>query len=103
MKSLTLELNGSKVTYEVEPRETLADFLRERCRLTATHLGCEHLPARSLWADKSRVPAFDLRSCVTVIPCRRSKAWTMIPQWTYYADIFINVMAFSADFARPVC
>lgn len=42
MKSLTLELNGSKITYEVEPRETLADFLRERCRLTATHLGCEH-------------------------------------------------------------
>jgi carbon-monoxide dehydrogenase small subunit len=42
MKSLTLELNGAKVTYEVEPRETLADFLRERCRLTATHLGCEH-------------------------------------------------------------
>ena len=42
MKSLTLQLNGSKVTHEVEPRETLADFLRERCRLTATHLGCEH-------------------------------------------------------------
>jgi carbon-monoxide dehydrogenase small subunit len=42
VKSLTLELNGSKITYEVEPRETLADFLRERCRLTATHLGCEH-------------------------------------------------------------
>jgi aerobic carbon-monoxide dehydrogenase small subunit len=42
MKSLTLQVNGSKVTHEVEPRETLADFLRERCRLTATHLGCEH-------------------------------------------------------------
>ena len=42
MKSLTLELNGAKVSHEVEPRETLADFLRERCRLTATHLGCEH-------------------------------------------------------------
>ena len=42
MKSLTLELNGGTVTHEVEPRETLADFLRERCRLTATHLGCEH-------------------------------------------------------------
>jgi carbon-monoxide dehydrogenase small subunit len=42
MKSVTLELNGAKATYEVEPRETLADFLRERCRLTATHLGCEH-------------------------------------------------------------
>jgi carbon-monoxide dehydrogenase small subunit len=42
MKPLTVELNGAKVTYDVEPRETLADFLRERCRLTATHLGCEH-------------------------------------------------------------
>ena len=26
----------------VEPRLTLADFLRERCQLTGTHLGCEH-------------------------------------------------------------
>jgi carbon-monoxide dehydrogenase small subunit len=42
MKSITVELNGAKVVHQVEPRETLADFLRERCRLTATHLGCEH-------------------------------------------------------------
>jgi carbon-monoxide dehydrogenase small subunit len=42
MISLQLELNGAKITCDVEPRETLADFLRERCRLTATHLGCEH-------------------------------------------------------------
>ena len=26
----------------VEPRLTLADFLREKCGLTGTHLGCEH-------------------------------------------------------------
>jgi carbon-monoxide dehydrogenase small subunit len=42
MKTLTLELNGAKVVHDVEPRETLAEFLRERNRLTATHLGCEH-------------------------------------------------------------
>jgi len=42
MISLELELNGAKITCDVEPRESLADFLRERCRLTATHLGCEH-------------------------------------------------------------
>lgn len=42
MTSVTVELNGAKVACDVEPRETLADFLRERCRLTATHLGCEH-------------------------------------------------------------
>lgn len=40
--NVTLELNGSQITGEVEPRETLADFLRERHRLTATKLGCEH-------------------------------------------------------------
>jgi carbon-monoxide dehydrogenase small subunit len=42
MKSVTVQLNGARVVCDVEPRETLADFLRERCRLTATHLGCEH-------------------------------------------------------------
>ncbi len=26
----------------VEPRLTLADFLRDECALTGTHLGCEH-------------------------------------------------------------
>jgi aerobic carbon-monoxide dehydrogenase small subunit len=26
----------------VPPRLTLADYLREHCRLTGTHLGCEH-------------------------------------------------------------
>jgi aerobic carbon-monoxide dehydrogenase small subunit len=39
---ITLKLNGTSVTHDVEPRETLADFVRERCGLTATHLGCEH-------------------------------------------------------------
>jgi carbon-monoxide dehydrogenase small subunit len=39
---ITVELNGRKVACEVEPRETLADFVRDRCGLTATHLGCEH-------------------------------------------------------------
>ena len=39
---ITVELNGAKLVHEVEPRETLADFVRDRCGLTATHLGCEH-------------------------------------------------------------
>jgi aerobic carbon-monoxide dehydrogenase small subunit len=42
MKSITVELNGAQFTSNVEPRQTLADFLRDNCRLTATHLGCEH-------------------------------------------------------------
>ena len=42
MTSVSVALNGARIVCDVEPRETLADFLRERCRLTATHLGCEH-------------------------------------------------------------
>ena len=37
-----LVANGRACAATVEPRMTLADFLRERCGLTGTHLGCEH-------------------------------------------------------------
>jgi carbon-monoxide dehydrogenase small subunit len=39
---VTLTVNGVERSASVEPRWTLADFLRERCHLTGTHLGCEH-------------------------------------------------------------
>jgi len=35
-------VNGEPRRAIVEPRKTLADFLREDCALTGTHLGCEH-------------------------------------------------------------
>jgi carbon-monoxide dehydrogenase small subunit len=37
-----VEVNGRRVRGRVEPRLTLADFIRERAHLTGTHLGCEH-------------------------------------------------------------
>lgn len=39
---VSLTVNGREYTAVVEPRLTLADFLREKCGLTGTHLGCEH-------------------------------------------------------------
>ena len=39
---IELEVNGASRRGTVPPRLTLADFLRERCGLTGTHLGCEH-------------------------------------------------------------
>ena len=42
MTQVRLVVNGLPVTADVEPRLHLADFLRERLRLTGTHLGCEH-------------------------------------------------------------
>jgi carbon-monoxide dehydrogenase small subunit len=37
-----MTVNGEVRSAGVEPRRTLADFLREDCGLTGTHLGCEH-------------------------------------------------------------
>ena len=37
-----LTVNGEAVEAEIEPRLSLADFLREHLNLTGTHLGCEH-------------------------------------------------------------
>ncbi len=37
-----LTVNGAPLQGTVEPRRTLADFLREDLGLTGTHLGCEH-------------------------------------------------------------
>jgi aerobic-type carbon monoxide dehydrogenase small subunit (CoxS/CutS family) len=37
-----LLVNGVERTATVEPRTSLADCLRDKLRLTGTHLGCEH-------------------------------------------------------------
>ena len=39
---VTMTVNGIPHRGHVEARKTLADFLREDCALTGTHLGCEH-------------------------------------------------------------
>ncbi|HEU5031760.1 MAG TPA: (2Fe-2S)-binding protein [Spirillospora sp.] len=40
--TVRMRVNGAPRSAAVPPRLTLADFLRERCGLTGTHLGCEH-------------------------------------------------------------
>ena len=42
MRSVEMTVNGERRRGVVEARMTLADFLREQCALTGTHLGCEH-------------------------------------------------------------
>ena len=39
---VSLEVNGMRFEGEVEPRKTLADFLREDLGFTGVNLGCEH-------------------------------------------------------------
>jgi carbon-monoxide dehydrogenase small subunit len=63
MTAITIELNGVKVVDDVEPRLSLADFLRDRCGLTATHLGCEH---GACGACTVMVDGLATRSCLTL-------------------------------------
>jgi aerobic carbon-monoxide dehydrogenase small subunit len=42
LREITLRVNGREYRGRAEPRKTLADFIREDCGLTGTHLGCEH-------------------------------------------------------------
>lgn len=41
-RPVTLTINGHNHELLVEPRKLLVDALREDCRLTGTHVGCEH-------------------------------------------------------------
>ena len=40
--SITLTVNGERVTERVDARKTLVDFLRDDLVLTGSHVGCEH-------------------------------------------------------------
>jgi aerobic carbon-monoxide dehydrogenase small subunit len=42
MLDFELAVNGERHAVRAEPRKLLSDVLREDCRLTGTHVGCEH-------------------------------------------------------------
>jgi aerobic carbon-monoxide dehydrogenase small subunit len=41
MKSVTLEVNGKKVTKTIEDHLLLSSFIRDQLNLTGTHVGCD--------------------------------------------------------------
>src|SRR5258707_6340958 len=41
MTRLAMVVNGKELAAEVEPRTLLVEFIRERLRLTGTHVGCD--------------------------------------------------------------
>jgi aerobic carbon-monoxide dehydrogenase small subunit len=62
MKTITLKVNGETRQATLEPRTSLADFLREELLLTGTHLGCEHGVCGACTVNIDGAPA---RSCIT--------------------------------------
>ena len=61
--TLTLTVNGTKVTRAVEPRTHLTDFLRDALGLTDSHIGCEH---GVCGACTVRVDGNIVRGCLTL-------------------------------------
>ena len=62
MNTIELTVNRRAVQALVEPRTSLADFLRDERDLTGTHLGCEHGVCGACTLLLDGVPA---RSCIT--------------------------------------
>jgi carbon-monoxide dehydrogenase small subunit len=60
---ISLTVNGEAVAARVEPRRSLADFLREDLGLTGTHLGCEQ---GACGACTVRLDGVVVRGCLTL-------------------------------------
>lgn len=77
MTSLTIELNvnGVSHTLSVPARTMLADVLREKLRLTGTHIGCEHGVCGACTVIIDGAPS---RSCITLAAsCANSEVVTV--------------------------
>jgi aerobic carbon-monoxide dehydrogenase small subunit len=61
-RTVHIVVNGERYSGVVEPRKLLADFLREDCGLTGTHLGCEH---GVCGACTVLLDGYAVRSCLT--------------------------------------
>jgi carbon-monoxide dehydrogenase small subunit len=75
MTALSLTVNGERVEAAVEPRTHLADFLREACHLTGTHLGCEHGVCGACTVLLDGVP---VRGCITLAVACEGAAVTSV-------------------------
>ncbi len=64
MNKLPIVLNVNDREYEIaiEPRKLLSDALREDCRLTGTHVGCEHGVCGACTVEMDGRP---IRACLT--------------------------------------
>jgi len=75
MNEIGLTLNGRPVAAQVEPRTSLADFVRESQRLTGTHLGCEHGVCGACTVMIDGAP---MRSCITfAVSCEGAEVTTI--------------------------
>ncbi|HZZ60995.1 MAG TPA: 2Fe-2S iron-sulfur cluster-binding protein [Roseiarcus sp.] len=75
MTAVSIVVNGRILGAEVEPRTSVADFLRETHNLTGTHVGCEHGVCGACTLLIDGVPA---RSCIALAAACESADVTTI-------------------------
>jgi aerobic carbon-monoxide dehydrogenase small subunit len=63
VNTIILDVNGTLVSRQVEPRESLLDVLREHLNLTGSHVGCEH---GACGACTVSMDGIAVRSCVVL-------------------------------------
>jgi aerobic carbon-monoxide dehydrogenase small subunit len=63
MKTITIRVNGQLVSHAIDDRLSLADFIRDHCLLTGTHIGCEHGVCGACTVIMDNNP---VRSCITL-------------------------------------
>lgn len=63
MNTITIRVNGQLVSRAIDDRLSLADFIRDHCLLTGTHIGCEHGVCGACTVIMDGNP---VRSCITL-------------------------------------
>jgi aerobic carbon-monoxide dehydrogenase small subunit len=101
---ISLTVNGVVRSGRVEPRLTLADFLRDDLRLTGTHLGCEH---GACGACTVLLDGASARSCLTLAVQATGSSVTTIEgvadgdDWHPLQTAFRDTHAFQCGFCTP--
>ena len=93
---ITVTVNGTDHTHDVEPRLLLADFIRQRAGLTGTHVGCD---TTSCGACTVLVDGTPMKSCTMFAVQANGRSLTTVEG---LSDAGVpGVMACSAGSARP--
>lgn len=74
-QAITLTINGETVTTDVEPRTLLIELLREKQRLTGTHVGCD---TAQCGACVVHIDGESVKSCSTLAVQHHGAAITTI-------------------------
>ena len=105
--AIRLTVNGQAYEGSVEPRTSLADFLRDDLDLTGTHVGCEHGVCGACTVLLEGEP---VRSCLLLAIQADGRAIMTVEAWQARTENFIRFkrhfvisMHCNVDFARLVC